>query len=105
MLIWIFIFVLAFFLLWTIVNSFFMPSLPESPAVKKEALLSVLVPMRNEEKNVRALIADLKKSTYPHTEFIILNDQSTDNTQQLLEEETKGDSRFTLLQGAELPAG
>ncbi|MFD1030058.1 glycosyltransferase [Metaplanococcus flavidus] len=105
MLIWILIICTASFGLWTIFNSLFMPALPSEPSVDGQPLLSVMVPMRNEERNVKALIASLKKNTYPNCEFIILNDQSTDNTQQFLETETAGDSRFTLLHGVELPHG
>ncbi len=96
---------LVSFLIWTLLNSFFMPALPKNPAVRDQPLLSVLVPMRNEERNVKSLIASLKNSTYSNSEFIILNDQSTDQTQQLLEKEVGDDDRFTLLQGKELPAG
>lgn len=105
MALWIFILCLGAFLLWTVFNSFFMPRLPDSPTIDGNPLLSVMVPMRNEERNVKPLIASLKRSTYPNCEFIILNDQSTDRTQELLEAETAGDNRFTLLQGAELPDG
>lgn len=105
MLIWTLTICLAAFLVWTIFNSFFMPALPSTPSVYGQPLLSVLVPMRNEERNVKALIASLKRNTYPNCEFIILNDKSTDRTQQLLESQVAGDSRFTLLQGAELPPG
>lgn len=105
MLIEIFILSLAFFLLWTVFNSFFMPTLPESLVVTAPPLLSVMVPMRNEERNVQSLIASLKNSTYPNSEFIILNDQSTDQTQQLLETEIGDDDRFTLLGGVDLPNG
>lgn len=105
MALWIFIICLGASFVWTVFNSFFMPRLPDSPSVTGNPLLSVMVPMRNEERNVKALIASLKRSTYPNCEFIILNDQSTDRTQELLESETAGDSRFTLLQGAELPEG
>lgn len=105
MALWIFILCLGAFLVWTVFNGFFMPRLPDSPSVDGSPLLSVMVPMRNEERNVKALIASLKRSTYPNCEFIILNDQSTDRTQELLESQTAGDSRFTLLQGAELPDG
>lgn len=103
MLIWILIICLACFVMWTVFNSLFMPSLPKTPHVDGQPLLSVLVPMRNEERNVKALTRSLKSNTYPTVEFIILNDNSTDRTQQLLEAEIAGDSRFTLLQGAPLP--
>lgn len=105
MFIWILILSLSSFSLWTIINSLFMPALPLKANVTPPPLLSVMVPMRNEERNVKALITSMKQSAYPNCEFIILNDQSTDGTQHLLEKETAGDSRFTLLQGVDLPAG
>nr|WP_316047043.1 glycosyltransferase [Planococcus glaciei] len=59
--------------------------------------------MRNEERNVETLTSALKAAVYPHLEFIILNDQSTDRTGVLLEQMTAGDSRFTVIGGKELP--
>ena len=42
---------------------------------------SIIVPFRNEERNLNALIANLKKLHYPVKDFevIFVNDQSTDN--------------------------
>lgn len=96
---------LAAFLLWTVANSFFLPSLPRTSRMEDPPLVSVLVPMRNEERNVETLVNALKASLYPNLEFIILNDQSTDRTAKLLEQHTAGDSRFTIVEGKELPKG
>ncbi|AIY06678.1 glycosyl transferase family protein [Planococcus sp. PAMC 21323] len=91
------------FLAWIIINRLFLPSLPKRPELTAEPLVSVLVPMRNEERNVATLIKSLKHSTYQHVEFILLNDQSTDGTQLALEREIAGDPRFTIMMGKKLP--
>ena len=96
---------LAAFLLWTVVNSMFLPSLPKVYETKNPPLVSVLIPMRNEERNIETLTTALKASLYPNLEFIILNDQSTDRTAFLLEQHTANDPRFTVLHGKELPPG
>lgn len=93
------------FLAWIIINRMFLPALPKQPNLLATPLVSVLVPMRNEERNVEVLIKSLKNSSYGQMEFIILNDQSTDGTQHELERTIDGDSRFTILQGKELPDG
>lgn len=94
-----------FFLAWIIINRLFLPALSKHPKLSAEPLVSVLVPMRNEERNVEILIKSLKNSSYSHIEFIVLNDQSTDGTQRELERTIAGDDRFTILQGNELPVG
>lgn len=93
------------FLAWIIINRLFLPALPKRTMPLGDPLVSVLVPMRNEERNVDVLIKSLRNSSYGHTEFIILNDQSTDGTQEELERTISGDSRFSILQGKELPDG
>lgn len=93
------------FLAWIIINRLFLPALSKRTMPLGDPLVSVLVPMRNEERNVDVLIKSLRNSSYGHTEFIILNDQSTDGTQEELERKISGDSRFTILQGKELPDG
>lgn len=97
--------ILFFFLLWTVFNSFFMPSLPRRGTPVSTPLVSVLVPLRNEEANVNNLTAALKAVTYPNIEFILLDDQSTDQTGALLKRAIGDDARFTVLQGRQLPEG
>lgn len=101
----IYIILLSCFLLWTIFNSLFLPSLPVSFSNAAAPVISVLVPMRNEERNVRTIISSMKALSYPHVELIVLNDQSTDRTQELLEQEIADDTRFKIIQGKELPDG
>ena len=63
--------------------------------------VSVLVPMRNEERNVNGLVRSIQSSTgLVDWEFLVLNDSSTDSTQELLD---KGQVRT--IPGKPLPVG
>jgi len=98
---------LFIFLLWTLWNMSGLPGLSSAPKmnISFQPLVSVLVPLRNEERNVVGLISNLKSLTYPHVEILLLDDGSTDQTLALLQDKTSGDSRFKILTGKELPAG
>ncbi|MTH53155.1 glycosyltransferase [Bacillus mangrovi] len=96
--------VLLILLLFTIANSFFMPKLKRSGPAPGNAV-SILVPLRNEERNVPSLITMLKKLTYPNVRFFLLDDQSEDQTYELLKQHAGPDKRFTLLKGEKLPQG
>lgn len=95
-------FILSLFVIWTAINVLFLPNLKSSKAYKPDKV-SILIPMRNEERNVRNSIRMLKQLTYPQLEIIIYNDQSTDLTSQLLQEEIAGDLRFQVVTGKRLP--
>ena len=97
--------VLIIFFVWTIVNSLFLISLPKRPNITDLPLVSVLVPLRNEERNVARLVRSLKRLTYSRLEFLLLDDQSTDGTEALLRQKTAGDHRFTIIRGKALPDG
>ncbi len=68
-------------------------------------LISVIIPARNEARNIRQCIQSLFEQTYPNYELIVVNDRSTDETSQILFELAGGDSRLTVIQGAEPPQG
>lgn len=48
--------------------------------------ISVIVPARNEERNICTLLQALQQQTYPHelTEIIVIDDHSTDRTAELI---------------------
>lgn len=46
--------------------------------------VSVLVPARNEERNIAACVTSLVSQGYPHYEVLVLDDESTDGTGQVL---------------------
>lgn len=50
---------------------------------EKEPLVSVIIPARNEAKNIARLLKSIKLQTYKRTEIIVVDDQSTDKTVNL----------------------
>ncbi|KIL47967.1 glycosyltransferase [Jeotgalibacillus campisalis] len=97
-------FILLLFIVLTLINVFTMPSFKKTSHTKS-GKVSILIPMRNEEKNVEDLIKSIKEIHYPSFEVIILNDQSTDKTQDLLDQAIFGDPRFNVITGTPLPEG
>jgi chlorobactene glucosyltransferase len=72
-------------------------------------LISVCVPARNEERNIRVCVESILQQDYPNFELIVLEDRSTDATPNILgdlrkEAQVRG-IRFQTIEGAELPAG
>lgn len=100
----IFIVILSCFVLVSLINVLTMPVFDRIDHQLK-GKVSILIPMRNEEKNVFGLVESLKKIEYPQLEFIILNDQSTDQTEEFLRKAIAEDSRFQVMEGNTLPEG
>src|SRR6266542_1769118 len=48
--------------------------------------ISVCVPARNEERNIRACVEAILTQDYPNFEVIVLEDRSTDGTPEILRE-------------------
>ncbi|GAF21401.1 glycosyltransferase, family 2 [Bacillus sp. JCM 19047] len=71
---------------------------------QEQELVSILIPMRNEENNVAPLIHSLARLTYQNVEFIFLNDQSTDDTLLRLKEMIHTLPNASVIEGKELPA-
>ena len=78
---------------------------PVPPPPQPAPLISVIVPARNEARNIRRCVEGLLAQTYPNFELIVLDDRSTDDTPALLHAYAAQDSRLRLLTGAELPPG
>jgi chlorobactene glucosyltransferase len=67
--------------------------------------ISVIVPARNEARNIRRCVEALLAQTYPDFELLVLDDRSTDATPAILAKLAQRDTRLRLLHGAELPPG
>jgi chlorobactene glucosyltransferase len=67
--------------------------------------LSVLIPVRNEEKNIGTLLGTLATLPYPDAEIIVYDDGSTDGTALIVEGYSRVGSRVKYLRGSELPEG
>jgi len=62
------------------------PPLDSPPALSRYPKIAFLVPCYNEGDNVRLLISNLMESVYPDFEIIAINDGSSDNTGEVLDE-------------------
>lgn len=75
-----------------------------SDASQPFPMVSVILPTRNEAYRVEQCLQSLKKQTYPHLEILIIDD-STDNTVQVMESIIDRDARFTIIKEEQLPQG
>ena len=64
---------------------------------------SVLVPARNEEENIGDCVSTLLSQDYPDFQVIVLDDNSTDSTWEILQKLAGQDTRLKLLRGKPLP--
>lgn len=76
------------------------------PAVKDEDLpfVSVLVPARNEELNIKNILTSLAEQNYPHYEVIVLNDNSEDRTAEIIDDVAAKYPVIKVIQGKPLDA-
>lgn len=99
-----FLILLAIFLN-TIINLKKIAPEDESQGPQEWPFVSILVPVRNEERNLESLLESLLKQDYPHFEIIVMDDGSTDNTWSILEKYASLDSRLRIARSQELPPG
>ncbi len=100
--------VLAFSVLQLIVafvNWVFAEKLHENDVCSSDKTISVLIPARNEENNIANLLTDLSKSNGNITEIVVFDDNSDDNTAQIVRTFSTNDSRIRLIQSVVLPEG
>ncbi len=91
-------------LLVAVFNYFTRPYLPYD-IPEGNPLISVLIPARNEEKNIGNLINDIINQSYKNYELVVYNDQSDDNTQSILNEFVIKEPRLRIINGEALPQG
>lgn len=67
--------------------------------------LSIVVPARNEERQIETCVRSLLTQRYPNFEVIVVDDRSTDATAGILEHLATEDPRLRVIHGAPLPEG
>ncbi len=94
-------------LLVALVNLFCFEKLKGARAAPESPLVSILVPARNEARNIARCVRSLLSQDYPYCEIIVLDDQSEDDTLSIATglglSETGSIRR--LIRGKALPAG
>jgi glycosyltransferase involved in cell wall biosynthesis len=65
--------------------------------------VSILIPVRDEERNILNLLRSIHEQDYPNYEVIILDDGSSDHTYKLCADFAAAHPRFKVLKGDELP--
>jgi chlorobactene glucosyltransferase len=65
----------------------------------------VIVPARNEARNIGRCVRSILDSTYPRLELFVVDDHSTDGTSELARAAAVGDSRLRVLACPPLPNG
>ena len=63
--------------------------IPPTPA----PLVSVIVPARDEARNIAGCVTSILSTTYPNLELIVVDDSSTDGTREVAERAAAGDPR------------
>ena len=77
-----------------IINLLYFRHLNKAETREDGPLISVVVPARNEEKNIGNLLESLIAQDYRKIEILVINDQSTDGTEAIIREYAEKDSRI-----------
>lgn len=87
-------------------NLLFMKRLGRYPPLSKHPSVSILVPARDEERNIVTCVQSLLEQEYPKFEVIVLDDHSSDGTGDLLKGlVARSGGRLRVIHGKPLPAG
>ncbi len=93
--------VLIVFLFNCLSNLWALQRLGTFPEPKKFPRVSILVPARNEQRNINRCIKSLLAQNYPNFEVLVLNDHSTDRTGAILSKIKN--PKFKVFKGKPLP--
>jgi len=77
----------------------------DSKVPEPAPLVSVLIPARDEEKNIATCLKSLQKQDYPNFEVVVLNDNSSDNTNAIVSQIAAKDDRIRFFHGEPLSKG
>jgi chlorobactene glucosyltransferase len=86
-------------------NLFVLRSLKDYKKCRQQSFVSVLIPARNEEEGIGSCVKSLLAQDYPHYEVLVLDDDSSDGTWQILESLAASNSRLNIGKGTPLPQG
>lgn len=94
--------VVVFIVLGSIVIFLGFPRLPRDPRLEDAPLVSIVLPVRNQEASVEACLESLLATDYPRTEILVVEGGSEDGTRARLR---PYEDRVRVLEEPPLPAG
>jgi chlorobactene glucosyltransferase len=95
----------TYFLALSVANCIAFRRLTLPPRKLNSPMVSILVPARDEERNLEALLDSLLKQDYSNYEILVLDDHSRDGTARILDEYQKRDARLKAFAGKPLAPG
>jgi chlorobactene glucosyltransferase len=97
--------VLGFYFLILAITNIVQMKMHTFPAreVRGGPMVSVLVPVRNEEENVERCLNSLCDQTYQNYEILVIDDNSTDTTPDILRRMSRNNPKIRIFSGKALP--
>jgi chlorobactene glucosyltransferase len=83
------------------------PSLDDESAVPPASpqLVSMIVPARNEARNIERCVSSIARTGWPSLEIIVVDDRSEDDTGAIVRAMAARDARVRVVEGAPVPEG
>jgi len=95
--------VASYFFLFSLANHYEIWRFTLASEIFDGPLVSILIPARNEERNIERCLDSLRSQVYKNYEILVLNDNSTDHTLDILNRVAAEDSRVRVFNGKPLP--
>jgi len=95
--------VASYFFILSLANHYEMWRFTMGPEITDGPLVSVLIPVRDEEMFIERCLNSLLNQHYRNYEILVINDNSTDNTGNILNRIAANDSRVRVFNGEPLP--
>jgi len=93
----------SYFFFLSLANHFEMWRFTKGPEIFEGPMVSILIPARNEENNIERCLNSLRRQLYKNFEIIVLNDNSTDGTLEIIRKVAAKDRRVRVINGKPLP--
>ena len=93
----------TYFFILSLANHFEMWRFTSASHIFDGPMVSVLVPARNEEQNIERCLNSLRNQVYAKYEILALDDNSTDNTLEILNRIAASDNKVRVINGKPLP--
>jgi chlorobactene glucosyltransferase len=97
--------VAAYFFILSLANHYEMWRFTLASEIFNGPKVSVLIPARNEEQHIERCVNSLRKQVYKNYEILVLNDNSTDHTLEIIKRIAASDRRVHAFNGKPLPEG